>query len=193
MCPHISPPFAAQSVIICTHTHTEQKRSQVLSCAPVPLLSRPLSAHLPLASTRLGSAPSETRRKCVHKTISLCRHYPEEFWFVLVTRSAINHSHAWHISSRHLTHSLSLFPSACPFPPWLCYAASCCLARTCNYSLTLRSVPRTRFVFHVLFRDFSFLLFFFFFFAFSVAVRGCAYPVNGGSECRLWNWETLKS
>lgn len=65
--------------------------------------------------TNDNETTAQTRRKCVHKTISLCRHYPEEFWFVLVTRSAINHSHAWHISTppsrQALARSLSVAES----------------------------------------------------------------------------------
>lgn len=56
VCPHISPPFAAQSVIICTHTDTHTHSTSGAKCCPVrrsPYCHAPL---LPLPSSPLASA-----------------------------------------------------------------------------------------------------------------------------------------
>jgi len=121
--PHL---LAAKSVIICTHCGSDSSRleSRLVLCYPALRLGNSNNIY------NNNNTTIRTRRaKCVHKTISLCRHYPEEFWFVLVTCRAINHSHAWHISSLALSFShshplalasvcfCSLFPS---LPHLLC-------------------------------------------------------------------------
>jgi len=73
-----------------------------------------------------------------HKTISLCRHYPEEFWFVLVTRSAINHSHAWH-SPPTTAHAICVSVCVClalsfPLSFVLCVWGACpALMSSCSH------------------------------------------------------------
>jgi len=167
VCPYISPPFVGNSEK-CHYVYTLR----------IPVESSRIEARPVLSWPRLGTNNNNnndknnnnsndtirTRRaKCVHKTISLCRHYPEEFWFVLVTCRAINHSHAWHISSLALSLSLSLSFSLSQSLIRSCYCLLfslplcliCSMLLSCSHSHTAHCQrPSHALLFHVLFRDF---------------------------------------
>lgn len=113
--------YSAKSVIMCTHNVKRLHLQKLL-----------LPEH-PDPKANNGNEPTaQTRRKCVHTTISLCRHYPEEFWFVLVTCSAINHSHAWPISpcrSVPFTRYVCLFLACSVYHIVVCFVSQCVFVR----------------------------------------------------------------